>query len=419
MNSEKISVRHWITIIASFCLSASIAFITTGFSFLIVPVTGDLGFEVAKFALYFTFFMAFGLIGLPLWANIYKRIGVKWGVVISGALTTVFVVGLSFCHSLLSFYVMGAGIGLSFQGATVMPAVILINTWFIKKKGMILGIVMTGSGVGGAVLSYNFPKFLVTNTWQSAYLLLAACFCILCVPVALFLIKNKPADCGLQMYGWEEAQAAQAAQGGTGDATKQEAAGITLKEAWKTPHLYLLYGGVFVLSAVMSFSQYVPAHLTAIGVEVQTLAILTTILMVANIVSKIIMGTLNDRLGVNTTLILVMALGLASMFFFPRAGIFGLALIAVCLFPFGACFSTVLPPLQTGAIFGNKDYTAIWGIMGTASTLGTAVGPPIWGAIFDANKSYVPGMYFSPILIVIGTVMCVVAVKTKSKLYPK
>jgi sugar phosphate permease len=407
-------MRHLTIIIASFCLSASIAFITTGFSFLIMPITTDLQFPVAQFAVYFSLFMMFGVVGLPLWAKITKTIGVKWAVTLSAVLTTGAVVGLSFCRSLPAFYVMGVLIGLFFQGATVMPAVILINTWFIKKKGLILGVVMAGSGVSGAFLSYNFPKFLEAAGWQKGYVLLAAFFFALSVLPALLLIKNKPADCGLKMYGQDETPPS----GAPGhQAAARQTTGITLKDAWKTPHLYLLYFGVFLLCVVISFSQYVPAHLRVTGVDVQTLSLLATILMLANIISKIIIGIINDRIGINGTLVLVMVLcALALVIFLPRASGFVFALIGVILFPFGACFSGILPPLQTSAIFGNKDYTAIWGIVGTASSLGMAVGPPIWGSIYDTTGSYVAGMYAAPALIAAGLALCIVAVKTKDKL---
>jgi MFS family permease len=54
--------------------------------------------------------------------------------------------------------------------------------------------------------------------------------------------------------------------------------------------------------------------------------------------------------------------------------------------------------------------------MGTASSLGMAAGPPIWGFIYDSTGSYTAGMYAAPVLIAAGLALCIIAVKTKDKI---
>ena len=91
--------------------------------------------------------------------------------------------------------------------ALVPPA--LINTWFVARRGLVLGIVLAGTGVGGLIWASIGPSLAQSSLgWRGVTWIMAASMAVCTIVPALFLIRNTPADVGLVPYGAETPQAA-------------------------------------------------------------------------------------------------------------------------------------------------------------------------------------------------------------------
>lgn len=115
---------------------------------------------------------------------------------------------------------------------------------------------------------------------------------------------------------------------------------------------------------------------------------LLTAVMVGNVVEKLLVGWLNDRVGVQFTVniqLAMVALGFAGFMF---AGD-NLVLLYASAFLFGAQNSlvSVSTPLLVRQLFGERDFPAIF----TYARIGTGVigclGPVTVAAIFDATAA--------------------------------
>jgi MFS family permease len=137
--------------------------------------------------------------------------------------------------------------------------------------------------------------------------------------------------------------------------------------------------------------------------------------MIGNISDKLIMGYLNDRLGVRVTVIIqlvMVVLGFLFLILFP--GSYPLLLFGAFLFGVQNSLYSVSTPLLIRSIFGEKDYTRIF----TAARIGTgligAFGPPTVGYIFDATGSFVPAFIIG-IGVAISCLVVVFVAKIASK----
>ena len=83
------------------------------------------------------------------------------------------------------------------------------------------------------------------------------------------------------------------------------------------------------------------------------------------------------------------------------------------LFGVGCALTTVAYPILTTALFGNRDYSSIYGIVNVANSVGTAVGSPIAAAIFDSQGSYVPAWYLAAALLCVDFVVLLVMFRKK------
>lgn len=81
----------------------------------------------------------------------------------------------------------------------------LINRWFVEKKGLAMGIAFAGSGLGAMILIPITSHIIEKVNWVTAFYFLALILVAINVPVAVFLIKNRPSDIGLLPYGAKEA----------------------------------------------------------------------------------------------------------------------------------------------------------------------------------------------------------------------
>lgn len=406
------SIRHWMVLIGA-CLLMLSASAMSCLSFFIEPVTSELGYTRSTFTLYMSLITFANIFTMPLLGNLFSKIGARKLIAISGVVCSTGLVALSFSTSLLSFYISGLLFGLLLPSITMLGPVVLVNSWFEKKKGLLMGIVMSLSGLGGAIGGFLMPMFISNFGWRSGYLLLSVIFFLLTVPSAIFLIRNTPESVGLLPYGAVEDNTKLKINESVQPAEKKEIQGMPFSKAIKSNQFYLLYIGIALLAITISFFQHIPAYFIDRGLTPVLTGRLMSISMLALIFTKIIIGTLKDKFGTIITMILCYGLLLAFFIILPIASNYNLFILCMIFISFGSGTLTVLSPLITSDIFGQKEYTRIYGVIGTAAAVGMTIGTPFWGYIYDKTSSYNLGFYSSYLLIPVVVILLVFVLKFK------
>jgi MFS family permease len=380
---------------------------TTCLSFFVAPITKEFQYSRSSFTIYYSLINIVAMFTIPLIGRSIQKYGIQTIATVGGIWCTLGFIALSVCSSLVSFYIVGALMGVFLIGSTTINAAIAVNTWFVAKRGTVMGIVMSASGLGAAVFSMILPSFIASNGWRKGYLLLSASWFVFTVPVSMFLLRNKPQDLGLVAYGYSEEAARKA--------KSSEVGGVPYSEGLKTSQLYLLVFSGVLMASVGGLLQHLPAFYVGNGMTMLQVGTLMSILSISMIGAKVLLGMTSDKIGLQLPLLGVIILSVSAFLLMPFKSYAILALSMVFMsFTFG--FQTVLPPLFTGKIFGQKDYAKIWGVVGMSGSLGTAVGPPIWGMVYDITKSYYTGLIIAPGLIIIGGLSYAYALKTGEKL---
>ncbi len=133
------------------------------------------------------------------------------------------------------WWVSGIVFGLAGRIIFVMPAPILISNWFHTRKGIALGVAMSISGIGGAILSPEFTLFIQTFGRREAYLIAAVVMGDLVLPWTLFVFKLRPEDIGMRPYGWKQEDEEDES------AAADEFGGIDARQALKTVPLRCMF----------------------------------------------------------------------------------------------------------------------------------------------------------------------------------
>ena len=61
---------------------------------------------------------------------------------------------------------------------------------------------------------------------------------------------------------------------------------------------------------------------------------------------------------------------------------------------------TTLMPIAARAVFGGREYAAIWGILSAVSNLGAMTAAPLFGMVFDLSGSYAGSMTAAAVLLI-------------------
>jgi predicted MFS family arabinose efflux permease len=270
--------------------------------------------------------------------------------------------------SIGQFYLTFFILGLVANGTAQFAYTRTILTWFQKRRGFALALILTGSGVGSILIPPAAQWTISHHGWRSAYLLLGG-IALLGLPLTALLVRNRPAT----VMQHDDAPLS----------------GTTVRAAFFSAAFWLLCG-ITVLSA---FSENgLVTNLAAIlgdhGVTAQSAALALSVRGGAGIIGRLCVGFLIDRFSpqrIQTMILTLAALGTLVLAFAgsPPVALCGAALLGVGL----GSEADVLPYLLAH-YFGRKHFSVLYGLTWTAYAIGGATGPMFIGHLYDSAGTY-------------------------------
>lgn len=410
MNSkQKIFYGWWIVLGAFFLNFAGIGIIMNSMGVFIKPVAESLGFTRGGFTLYFTIAALAMMVMAPVMGKLLERYDIRIVMTICTTMMAVSFALFSQCRTLTQFYILAVFLGIGSAGSHIIPVSMMITNWFIEKRGLAMGIVFAATGVGGMIFNPLADWIITHYSWQAAYLTFGIIIGILSIPTAIFIVRAKPADKGLLPYGGEAALSRQ---------TQEEQGGVTATQALRTGAFWLIAAVILLIAiANMGVLHHIVPYLTDIGFSSATAATLMSLHMVMLVVGKVLTGGLADRLGLLKSYLVCMTGLVISIFLLYGAQLMLVAVVFNIMFGFSIAVRTVLPPLMTAKVLGQKHFAVIYGFLNIFTTLGTAVGVPLSGFIYDSTKSYniAFALYIALCLIAAAAGAAVLKMKTQQE----
>ena len=321
-----------------------------------------------------------------------------------------------FCHSLWQFYLVGALVGIFAMGCGTIPVSVLITNWFEKNRGLMISIAMMGISIGGTVLSPLLSWLIVEFGWRYAYFILCALSLIVLVPIALFVVRRAPQDVGLEPYGHGEETAVSTKKKNV-PASNWNA---TLKEARKTPILWMFAVGAFLIYFTACFMGHMSYYLQGVGFDAAAVASYISLYSVVAIIGKLVLGRIFDRFGPKIGILF----GCGTFFLFLVAFIFVqgspmMLYFAAVMYGFGTCAATVAIPIMTTSVFGAKNYSELYGFVSAFTMTGSAIGSSAIGLVYDLTGSYIPALTVLAILTALTIVIMFVCINMGQKHVPE
>jgi sugar phosphate permease len=236
---------HWAWIIIAICfVDLFINYgIRLGYSVLLPEMIRTLGFTRRQggdiFNAYFVVYILFSLFTGYLTDRLGARKVISCFCIILGVGTFLMGTVQNFWQACIFYGIVGMG-----GAAMWTPIITLVQRWFfIKKKGVALGILSTGFGLGFATMGKFYPVVVAHWSWRYCWYILGIA-ALLMVAVNALLLRSKPEDEGLTPWGTPESRtpAAQAAP----SATQQK---ITYTGILAIPNFWLIGFSYFLIAA--------------------------------------------------------------------------------------------------------------------------------------------------------------------------
>jgi MFS family permease len=271
--------------------------------------------------------------------------------------------------------IIGSGMGGSW-----VPIASTAARWFVKRRSLMTGIVLTGVGAGTLIVPPVASRLISAYNWPTSYVILGS---VVLVAVILFaqLLRRDPTQTKQKAYGQGEAEE---------QALVRETHQSSLREAVHTRQFWLASGMFFSFGfSVYTIMAHIVLDAGGLGVSPLIAANILAILGGLSIAGRIVLGSAADRFGNRQVFVIGFVLMAAALFWLVLAReLWGLYLFAAVFgFAFGGCAASE-SPLVAG-LFGLTSHGLILGVMNLLGfTFGAAVGPLIAGHIFDITASY-------------------------------
>lgn len=384
------SMKHWIVLLCCCGLagaSIGVSINTSGVFY--EPVSQSLGILRGNFAMHMTIFSVVTAITALFVPRILKKVNYKVLLFIGVIVATLSTAAMSLGQSLMTFYALGAIRGMSTGLFSAVTLTMVVNNWFDEKHGLATSLVFSTSGLMGTILSPVFTKCIVLFGWQVSYLIKAAILCVLCLPALLYPYHFQPQDDGLLPYGYQVHNQKE-----------------TTKVSGQFHYGQMAFIAFFIFGILSSFitgvTQHLPGYAQSIGLSVSTGALLLSAAMMGNIISKMIIGVLSDKIGALKATISMMILNGVSVVLLITSS--SSMIMIVAAFLFGTCYSigAVALPLLTKYFFGIENYNQVFPKISFAGNMGAAIALSLVGYVYDFFGSY----YYAFLLVLIIIAIC-------------
>ncbi len=367
MQKEKGGI-HWAWIILATCfVNLFINYsIRLGYAVVLPEMIRTLGFSRTAGGSIYNAYLFTYMVVTPLSGHLTDRLGARpviticslflgLGVLLMGTVNTLWMACL--------FY------GIAGLGATGMwtPIITVVQRWFSPhRRGLALGILSTGYGLGFAAIGAAFPWIVAQYSWRYAWFFLGAGALGMVLFNGLFL-KSDPESSGWLPWG-KEREPSPGHNAGAEPYKKTVSFSVAFRDVkfWLIglSYLCIAYSIYGITTFMVDYAEY------QIGLPLEKASLLATVHGLAQIIGVLTLLPLSDYLGRKRTIIILnafIATCLAGILFagdswvalFGLVGVF--AFFYGAIFPvYGACAGDYFPGEVMGTVIGA--WTPFYGV---------------------------------------------------------
>jgi len=272
---------------------------------------------------------------------------------------------------LIHFYLAFFFIGLVGSGTAFLGYSRVISTWFDRRRGRALSIMLAGGACGAMIMPVITQAVITHYSWRAAFAVLGFLALALGFPLTARFVREQPVAGQNVHISTDVGESVGKVLGG---------------------RVFWIIAVTVCLSAISATGAvtHLSALLTDRGVSTRGAAYAIAIIGAAGLTGRFLIGTFLDRffgVRVYQTMLLTTVIGVSVL---SVAHTLTAGMIAASLIGFGTGGEADVTPYLISRYFGLKRLSTIYALTHTAYALGGAIGPLVIGRLFDSLGSYRP-----------------------------
>lgn len=395
--SGRVFYGWWVVLTSALALLiGSIPFIVFSVAVFLKPLARD--FHTGRAAVSFAFSLHnFAVaLSLPIAGRLVDRFGARKVILPAIAMNGLLLLSINWrANGIWQLYLFFLAAGVIESGAGPVPFADTISHWFDRQRGLALGAMMLGLGVGAVVMPPLAQRLIESFGWRFAYGTAGAAILLISLPVVARYLRERPESMGLSADG---AFAATTPIRGGNDP------GVSWSEACRSQVFWIVLCGTMPVSASLSAgSTHIAAILADRGGVAQTGALATSLLGFGLLVGRIGTGYLLDRFFAPRVAAAIFACAAAGIALLRMTNSAGFVFPAAFLIGLGLGAEVDVMGYLTSRYFGLRAFGVIYGVIFGAFAIGGGLGAYLMGAAFDATGSYALPLVLFSITALAGT----------------
>jgi len=352
-----------------------------GFTAFFEPIRREFGWSYTQISLAASLRgLEMGLFG-PIVGFLVDRFGSRSLIFLGTIVVGLGLILLSCTQSLAMFYASFLLIAFGAGGCALLVTMSVVVNWFRKKVGIALGVMMSGIGASGLLVTL-IVHLIDGYGWRTTLVVLGAGMWALGIPLS-FVIRDRPEQYGYLPDGEVSGEPLSSTD------THGEEREVSLRDALgKSTFWYLNIIEAIRMLTVSAVIIHVMPYLSSIGVPRATAGIVAGAIPLFSIMGRFGFGWLGDVIDKRYVMAVTFGLISLGMLVFCTVRTVWFTLIFLVIFPPGYGGGIVLRGAIMREYFGRDSFGKILGITYGFGAFGGIIGPTLAGWSFDALGNY-------------------------------
>jgi len=266
-----------------------------------------------------------------------------------------------------------------------LPSMALVANWFVRRRGIALGLTVAGATFGGAFAPVLAALLIDLYGWRHALLAFGVGSLALAAPVFAFAIVSRPAEVGQRPDGDGAPPGGSSHVGPVGNA-------YATSELLRSRNFVALSIGTALLftSPIVAMLHLVP-FAEGLGFSRQDAAFVFTPMAACSLLGKLAFGAVSDRVDARHALFLAVVVLVAGWLLLLAGPDYPQLLFAGALLGLGIGAVVPLHGVLIGLCFRGEAFGQVMGLGGLLTLPIVAGANPLAGWLYDATGSYQVG----------------------------
>lgn len=363
-----------------------------GFTFgvFLKPIMAETGWQRGTTSFALSIGGTLGAVAVPVLGRLMDRWGIRRVALPGLVVYTSFMCLLGLAPAVLwIFTLMFALAEMTSAIQTPLGYAKAVSAWFDRRRGLALGIAMSGVGLGGFVMPQVAQLLIEHIGWRGAYVSLGLITFVIAFPaVTLWIREPRPGEGERRTSSGSTALP-----------------GLSLHQALRTMRFWIMGAAFFLVAmAINGTVGHVVPMLTDRGLSAGAAAATMGVFGLATMSGRLLAGYLVDRWFAPYVAGIFFLAPIAG-FAFLASGAGALPTIGVILMGLGLGTEIDLLAFLVTRYLGQRAFGQIYGCFFMIFGLGSACGRFAGGLVFDMARSYNPALVGAAVALIVAVAL--------------